>query len=384
MIKITAVSLLIIALLGLLFINILPAFQTTPQSLSPTRPPARSTAGGVYFPPPGETLEYQDRRTPEEVGLDPEIIPALSGEASNWFSRWALWRHGYLVHVKGNFNDTYEVKSVRKTVHALTVGAALHQGVLSSYDELVSDYVSGLTGNDAAASFWHVMNQSSGFDYPGCGDPTDYLPGEMWTYSDYNPVYLNMALAAAYGKPYSKEGYTELLSEAFFDAIGMQGWSASINTRLLDGLGDGVRLHLDLEDMGRLGLLVLADGIWDGVRLIEEGFVQKLETKQTYDMSVNYSGCNDGVVNMDPGIFFEVPYGLMTWVNTDGDYYPGADNSWALARGGGRGFYLLWNRENGIVFAAIWTRTDPGSYTFPHIIENHITGPNPLMEIDHP
>jgi hypothetical protein len=349
-----------------------PLASPTP---SDTPAPTQPSSGGFYFPPPGETLDYQDPRTPEEAGLRAEIIESLSGKASHW----ALWRHGYLVHVEGDFNYKVEVKSLRKTWHALTVGAAIQQGVLSSHHDLISDYVSGLTGNDALASFWHVTTQSAVFDYPSCDDPIDYLPGEMWTYSDYHPYYLNRALAAAYDKPYTNKGYTALLQEAFFDSIGMQGWSARINTRELDGLGDGVRLTLDLEDMGRLGLLVLADGVWDGIRLIQEGFVQMLETKQTYGMLVNYNGCNGGPINLDPEVYPEVPYGLMTWVNTERDFYPGADTAWAWGSGNG-GFYVLWNRNNGIVYPAMGANTGPSSYSYPHIIEDNLAGPNPLIE----
>lgn len=41
----------------------------------------------------------------------------------------------------------------------------------------------------------------------------------------------------------------------------MRGWSSS-------ALEDGVRFHFDLEDMGRLGLLVLARGRWNGIEVI--------------------------------------------------------------------------------------------------------------------
>jgi CubicO group peptidase (beta-lactamase class C family) len=270
-----------------------------------------------------------------------------------------------------------EVKSVRKTWHALTVGAGIQQGRLTSYDELISDYVAGLSGNDALVTYRHVMTQSSAFDYPGCDDPTDYLPGEIWTYSDYNPYYLNRALASAYERPYSRDGYTSLLREAYFDAIGMQGWRVTVNTKELGGLGDGIRLFLDLEDMGRLGLLVLADGVWDGQRLIAPGFVDEFETKQVYGMPAVYDGCN-GSFNLDPDQFPEAPYGFMTWVNTDGDYYPGAGADWTWSSGNG-GFYVLWNRSNGIVFAATGAKFAPGSNSFPHILEANITGPNPLF-----
>jgi hypothetical protein len=344
-----------------------PTHTFTP---TPTNP---GPAPGYYFPPPGETLEFQDQRLPGEVGLSEEIIQALTGRAT----RWALWRHGYLVHVEGDFNSRLEVKSLRKTWHALTVGAAIQQGRLSSYDEYISQYVEGLEGNDALATFWHVVTQTSGFDYPGCDDPNDYLPGEIWTYSDYNPYYLNRALAEVYGWPYTRAGYTSLLKEAYFDAIGMSGWSLSINTTDLDGLGDGVRLRLDLEDMGRLGLLALADGTWQGDRLIAPGFVQSMETKQVYGLTAVYDGCN-GSFNLNADQFPEAPYGFMTWVNTDGDYYPGADSNWAWGSGNG-GFYILWNRTNGIVFAAMGANFSPSSFSYPHIIEANITGPNPLI-----
>ncbi len=89
--------------------------------LAVTIAPGRVTrASGYYFPPPGESLAQQNQQSPAAVGLNAQIIDDLSGKAP----RWALWRHGYLVHVSGDFNQTTDVKSLRKTWHATTVGAA--------------------------------------------------------------------------------------------------------------------------------------------------------------------------------------------------------------------------------------------------------------------
>ncbi len=109
-----------------------------------------------------------------------------------------------------------------------------------------------------------------------------------------------------------------------------------------------------------------------------------METKQTQGMLVNYNGCNDGVMEWaSTSEFPESPYGYLTWVNTAGDFYPGADTHWAFGRGAG-GAYLLWNKQNGIVFAAIGLTNDAGynptSYGIPQIIEANILGPNPLFE----
>jgi CubicO group peptidase (beta-lactamase class C family) len=310
-------------------------------------------------------------RTPAELGLDPKVTEELKNKVTE--GRWALWRYGYLVHVEGDFNERTEVKSLRKTWHALTVGAAIKQGKIPSYHQKVSVWNKELTGKDAEATWWHVMTQSAGFDYP-YNDYSAYEPGEMWTYSDLNPVHLCNALARVYGKRGFRDNYDDVIREAYFNAIGMKGWSTSVVFDHGSQMEDGIRFHFDLENMGRLGLLVLARGKWNGVEVIPQWFVEELETKRTYGMQVNYNGPNDGKVNLDPEIFPECPYGYMTWVNTDGDYYPGADKAWAWGAGAG-GTYILWNHKNGIVFAAVGRNEGPApiSHGIPQIIEANIT-----------
>ena len=59
-----------------------------------------------YFPPPGQGLDKQDPRQPEKAGLDPAIVEQINNFAGNnreergagASQRWALWRHGYLIH----------------------------------------------------------------------------------------------------------------------------------------------------------------------------------------------------------------------------------------------------------------------------------------------
>jgi CubicO group peptidase (beta-lactamase class C family) len=358
-----------------------------------------SAAGGdLYFPPAGKGMENQARRSPQQVGLDPD----LAGRVNRYITehpyiqrrvqpRWALWRHGYLVHVEGDFQKTTDVASLRKTWHAMIVGAAIKQGKIPSYREKISRWLPELKGRDAEATWWHVMTQSAGFDYP-YGDYPDFKPGQMWTYSDWNLVHLCNALARVYGKKDFSDHYADVAAAAYFDAIGMEGWS----TRIVKdgGFGsrpDGVRFVLSLEHMGRLGLLVLARGSWDGKELVPKWFVEELETKQTYGMRVNYNGPNDGKIGMSPEAFPECPYGYLTWVNTDGDLFAGADHGWACGRGAG-GSVVLWNRKNGVVFAGFGIQVrDEGvppsnrgqdardtTQSIARVIESSITGSNPL------
>ncbi|MDO9339642.1 MAG: serine hydrolase domain-containing protein [Bacteroidales bacterium] len=339
----------------------------------------KKVSGEIYFPPPGQGMDKQKKRTPEEMGLQPQIIGQMgefirenpfSGE--NVEQRWALWRNGYLIHVEGDFDKTVDVASLRKTWHALTVGAAIHQGKIPSLDQKISVWLPELKGNDADATWRHVITQSAGFDYPYAGYP-DFKPGEMWTYSDWNPIYLCTALAHVYGKKDFHDQYEEVIRTAYFDTIGMQGWKIGFVKDASSGMEDGIRFHLSLDHMGRLGLLVLARGTWNGKELVSGWFVEQMETKQTRGMRVNYDGPNDGKCYLGQygDRFRECPYGFLTWVNTDGDFFPGADRDWAWGAGA-RGTMIMWNQKNGVVFAGVGISSDPVSYSIPHIIEQNI------------
>jgi CubicO group peptidase (beta-lactamase class C family) len=321
------------------------------------------------------------------VGLDPGVTAQLDlylrahrDERKTKAQRWALWRHGYLVHVAGDFDEPVEVASLRKTWHALIVGAAIQQGRIPSYDQKIGIWQRELRGPHAEATWRHVLTQSAGFDYPH-GDHPAYAPGKMWTYSDWNLYHLCHALAKVYGKADFYDDYQDVAAAAYLHAIGLRGWSTKIVFDRLSGMHDGVRFVISLEHMGRLGLLALARGTWDGVELIPRRFVEELETKQTYGMRVNYHGPYDGIVGLDPAQFPEAPYGYLTWVNTDSDYFPGASRAWAMGSGAG-GMKVLWNHEHGVVLAIIGATFGPSAASAPHIIERHITAPNPLAQAE--
>jgi len=339
---------------------------------------------GLYFPAAGKNIENQDRRTPQQVGLDESLADRVNRYiAGNPYTqrnvqpRWALWRQGRLVHVEGDLHKTADVASLRKTWHAMIVGAAVKQGKIPSYHQKIGTWLPELKGRDAEATWRHVLTQSAGFDYP-YGSHPDYEPGQMWTYSDWNLVRLCDALARVYGKKDFYDDYADVAAEAYFDAIGMEGWSTAIKKDGgFGGRADGVRFVISLEHMGRLGLLALARGTWDGVELVPKWFVEELETKQTRGMLVNYDGPNDGRIGLSPEKFPECPYGYLTWVNTDQDLFPGADSAWACGRGAG-GSIVLWNHRNGIVFAGIGINASSGTNSIARVIETSIVGPNLL------
>jgi CubicO group peptidase (beta-lactamase class C family) len=304
----------------------------------------------------------QRQVSPGEAGLKPAVIQKLDGVAG----RWALWHNGRLVHVKGDFNASGDVASNRKTWHAAAVGAAILQGRIPSIDQKISEWNPELKRADADATWKHVITQTSGFDWPDRG------PGEIWTYSDWNPVHLCNALARVYGRKGYEDDYASVVKAAYFDAIGMRGWSTLMKKdRGFSQPNDGIRFALDLEDMGRLGLLMLASGNWNGRQLIPGWFVKNLERKQTTGIPANYNGPNDGKIGLDPEVFSEAPYGFMTWTNSDGDLLPGASTQWSYASGAG-GHRIYWNRDLGIVFASAGEKKTPRERSVPHLIEESL------------
>ncbi|MFC2126249.1 DUF5060 domain-containing protein [Bacteroidota bacterium] len=347
----------------------------------------QSNQDRYYYPLPGNHITHHDRHQPEEVGLNPELIVQINEfiqsnpyvRNKKFFEpRWAIWRNGYLIHVEGDFYKKDDVASLRKTWHAMTVGAAIQQGKIRDVQQKISEVLPELKGFDAEATWKNVITQSAGFDYPYDTFP-DYEPGEMWTYSDLTIVHLCNALARKYGKKNYYDGYDEVARKAYFDAIGMKGWETRIIIDRSFGDHDGIRFVLNLEHMGRLGLLVLSRGRWEGKQLIPQSFVEDLETKQTYGMTVNYNGPNDGRIGRNKEEFPESPYGYLTWTNTDSDLFKGADKSWATGSGYG-GAMIMWNKNNGIVFTGFGIKPVSDNTNLPLIIEKNITRDNPLLD----
>ena len=313
---------------------------------------------GYYYPPPGETESFQSKKEPSQVGMSHKIHnfrgPAL----------WTLWRHGYLVRVQGSFNTKWEVKSARKTVHAALAGASLYQNKFPGINQKISVWNKELKGNDAEATWWHVLTQTSGFR------SGNKKPGEQWQYQDPNAHNICRALARIWGfDDYSANNWIEVSNNSFFKDIGMRGWTASKRS-------DGIRYTFDMEDLGRFGLLMLSRGQWNGKRLIDQSYIEAMETKQTYGIHPKYSPKRSFTIKEFP----DAPYGYFTWVNTDGDLWKDCDKAWAAAFGAG-GTFIAWNRNNGIVVVGKGlSSSDLTSWSrlFKEI-EKSITGANPLV-----
>jgi CubicO group peptidase (beta-lactamase class C family) len=212
------------------------------------------------------------------------------------------------VHNQGSFNSNTEIKSARKSFHAATIGALIEQGKIDSVYQLLSDWNAGVVGGPGNchihATVWHAMTQTTAFDEPGL------CPGEAWVYSDANPPLINRVAARAWrgtnATDYSSN-YKEVIGGALLNRTGASGWSTSVQS-------DGIRLSMDLEDLGRFGLLMVNSDRWNGVSVVPEWFVEELSTKQAYGIPPNFDNANDGHTELREEDFPSgSPYGCFTW-----------------------------------------------------------------------
>jgi CubicO group peptidase (beta-lactamase class C family) len=194
--------------------------------------------------------------------------------------------------------------SVAKSFTATLVGMALGEGRIASLDDPLEQYVESLRGTAyEGVTIDQALRMSSGVAFTevytaggsdvsrfmgqsaiGHSVPADELaasfprgaaPGSVFNYNTAETQILGMLVRAVYGR-----GHAEVLEEALWRPLGMEN-DASL---ILDRPGAagiamaGCCLNAALRDWARFGQLHLQDGIWEGRRLLPEGWVADATT----------------------------------------------------------------------------------------------------------
>lgn len=165
----------------------------------------------------------------------------------------------------------------------------------------VEDYV-----DDQSSDVIEMLFGESEFtgDHAGyaASKPLIHRPGTKWVYSSGTTNIIARILAKALGEPAgSHEVFKKYLYTRLFDAIGMTSPIAKF-----DDAGTFVGssfVYATARDFARFGYLYLNDGVWDGKRLLPEGWVE-------------YAG---RVIAHDPDM--PLDYGAQWWV------WPGDEGS---------------------------------------------------------
>ncbi|MGP1283550.1 MAG: serine hydrolase domain-containing protein [Parasphingopyxis sp.] len=239
-------------------------------------------AGAVHVLPAGE-----------EAGLDAILGSALDrmtyGEGTETTAVLVV-RNGHIVGER--YRTGYHIHrpqrtwSVAKSIAATVIGRAVHQDIVD-LDARAPVPEWQTPGDPRATINWHhLLHMSSGLWSPFAGNRTDdvyfggqlvtdsipglpleAVPGTRWRYANNDTLLAMRALRSALGDGDRALAYpfTELLWR-----IGM-----TRTTPETDWQGNFVlssQVWTTARDLARLGLLYLNDGVWQGERLLPEGW----------------------------------------------------------------------------------------------------------------
>ncbi|MEM9712121.1 MAG: serine hydrolase [Actinomycetota bacterium] len=266
------------------------------------------------LPLPGPTVGVSWPTDEWPRGADVDGVPGVADELFDPTREAELGRglalvvvhRGRLVHERYGADtdaDTTLISwSMAKTVTAMLVGIAVRDGLLDpsapapvpewadddrraiTLDDLLrmrsglrftEDYV------DAETSDCIEMLFGGGRDDVGAyavARPAAHRPGAVWSYSSGETNIICRILRDVLGGPDAVEAFarSELL-----DPIGAT--SMSLRTDAAGTFVGSSFAYATARDFARLGLLLLRDGVWDGRRVLPDGWVDAMRTTHATD-----------------------------------------------------------------------------------------------------
>ena len=185
---------------------------------------------------------------------------------------------------------------------------------------------------------WYLYSAPDAFTYAATR-PLQWAPGTIGRYRNTDPVLASYLVRLAVEK--RGDNYHAFPQRALFDPLGIR--SAVLET---DASGNFLTQGAELmsgRDWARLGNLYLADGMWNGKRLLPEGFARFVATPAPAWVA-------DGRPN----------YGGFFWLNTDKNFPIPAD-AYFMAGAGGQYTIVIPSHDLVVVRIGRYAGTRPGS-----------------------
>ena len=287
---------------------------------------------------------------------------------------------GYIIAEWGNPSAVEMTHSVTKSFVSSVVGLAYEKGLISSLDDKVYTYLPPVelaatqdmpnenpiaktsfiypfeTEHNRKITWDHLLRQTSDWEgvlwgKPDWADrPSDKIaewttrkrfePGTVYKYNDTRVNALTLAATLVWRKP-----LPEVLRENIMNPIGASNtwaWTGYKNAwivvdgKMIQSVSGGGHfgggMFINAYDMGRLGLLTLRKGNWNGKQILSEDWIRKATTPTV---------ANTG-------------YGFMNYfLNTDRKLYPSAPaTAYAHIGNGTNAIYV--DQENDLVVVVRW------------------------------
>ncbi|MBI5534226.1 MAG: serine hydrolase [Deltaproteobacteria bacterium] len=243
------------------------------------------------------------------MGLDRARLDELVHEAEgNGSDSLVILKDGRVVVERyfGTVAAPIETMSVTKSVVSLAIGMLIDEGKIASVDAPVSTWFpEWKEGKRGKVTLRHLLTHTSGLEHKkGAAvlsskpDRVKFAraskildePGRAFSYSNEATQLLSAIIKSAAGRPV--DAY---LRDKLFTPLGIKGWSwahdKAENTLTYYGLA------LTARDLARLGMLMLAEGTWEGKSLLPAAYVHQATSA---------------------GIDTAQHYGLLWWLRHDG------------------------------------------------------------------
>jgi hypothetical protein len=206
------------------------------------------------------------------------------------------------IHPYYRGRDVHSLQSVTKSVAATVLGAAIHNGDIGNVDEpllsFFEDYdLSAVDGRLFDATLQDLLTMRSGIEWHEqdrpldetnttvqleqsrdwiqftLDQPMDAAPGEKWAYSSGGSHLMSGVVRVATGRFIS-----EYAEEHLFGPLGIEDYYWKVTPRGYPDTEGG--LYLEAEDLARIGLLYLRDGVWEARRILPETWVEAATARQ--------------------------------------------------------------------------------------------------------
>jgi CubicO group peptidase (beta-lactamase class C family) len=221
-------------------------------------------------------------------------------------------------YASGWTKDTPQISwSEGKSITAALIGVLAQQGRLRVDDFAPVKEWQGKDDPRRQIRIRDLLRMSSGLDFanPGLTGPASYArenehmriyfdglnvfehavhqpleipPNTQCRYRNSDPLVLGKIIRETVGGPMGIEAYLTFPQRALFDAIGARNFTLET-----DAWGNFIMTGYDYgsaRDWVRFGLLHLWDGVWEGKRILPEGWVEFISTPAPADNSRGYGG----------------------------------------------------------------------------------------------
>lgn len=236
------------------------------------------------------------------LSIDAKALGAARAYAAKYQSEGLLiWQDGVIqdaTYWQGfDRKKLIASKSMAKMIVGIVIGRAVAQGHIKSIDQPVSDYLTEWKGTPKqGATIRQFLQNSSGISRFSYNDfkpwsqtmreylsenherilidetKKDYESGAEYDYSMITSDVLAIVIERA-----TKQRYADYVGKSLLQPIGATGGTVYINRP--GGLAHaGCCMMLPAEDFVRLGILLIDDGVWQGTRILPEGWVKATVT----------------------------------------------------------------------------------------------------------